>query len=60
MMLVVMGAGFWLRARRVLGGLDYGSIVDYYSKNSKNGLTVPGCYRNMRWNTCLALGSRDL
>ena len=55
--IVAMEAGFWLRARRILSRLDYRSIVDYYSRN---GLTVPSCYRKMHWNTCLALGSRDL
>ena len=55
--IVAMEAGLWLRARRILSRLDYRNIVDYYSKN---GLTVPSCCRKMHWNTCLALGSRDL
>jgi len=55
--IVSMTLQTWLRARRALQQLDYKSIVDYYSKRR---LTPVSCYRKYHWNTCLALGTRQL
>ena len=54
---IIMRASLWDRVRRILASTEYRAIVDYYSKKK---LTPPSCYRKIHWNTCLAIGSREL